>query len=201
MNNEPKKTAYHFTAARLRDGRPLPAIGEWLEYDGEVKICESGLHFSRDPFDALRYAPGNLLHLVEVDGIVEEQKDKGVCRRRRVIATIDAEPLLGDFARWCALQVIHLWDAPPIVREYLETGDETKRDAASVAASVAARDDARSAADAARTAAWEAARSAARNAARNAARLAARSAARDIQRNHFDEMVAAAFKRVRANCT
>ncbi len=42
-----------------------------------------------------------------------------------------SEDDMRDFTRWCALQVIHLWDAPPIVREYLETGDESKRAAAS----------------------------------------------------------------------
>ena len=39
-----------------------------------------------------------------------------------------------EFARWCALQVIHLWDCPEIVRLYLETGDESIRAAAWVAA-------------------------------------------------------------------
>lgn len=32
-----------------------------------------------------------------------------------------------EFARWCALQVTHLCDAPKIVREYLETGSEEIR--------------------------------------------------------------------------
>jgi len=39
--------------------------------------------------------------------------------------------IMRKFARWCVLQVIDLWpDAPPVVREFLETGDETKREAA-----------------------------------------------------------------------
>lgn len=32
-----------------------------------------------------------------------------------------------EFARWCALQVIHIWNAPKVVREYLETGNEEIR--------------------------------------------------------------------------
>lgn len=47
------------------------------------------------------------------------------------------------WARWCALQVIGLWNAPEIVRQYLETGDESIRaaawDAARDAAGAAAR--------------------------------------------------------------
>ena len=70
------------------------------------------------------------------------------------------------WARWCALQVIDLWDAPEIVRCYLETGDETIRDAAWDAAWAAAWD---AAGAAARNAAWDAARDAAWDAARNAA--------------------------------
>ena len=32
--------AWHFTDGnKLRDGTPLPAVGEWLEYEGEVRIC------------------------------------------------------------------------------------------------------------------------------------------------------------------
>ena len=38
------------------------------------------------------------------------------------------------FACDCALDVIHLWDAPPIVKKYLETGDEKIRAAARDAA-------------------------------------------------------------------
>ena len=56
------------------------------------------------------------------------------------------------FARWCALQVIHLWNCPDVVKQYLETGDEGLRDAAWYAAWNAAW-------NAASDAAWYAARS------------------------------------------
>ena len=68
---------------------------------------------------------------------------------------------LREFARWCALQVIDLWDAPDVVRRYLETGDETLRDASQSAALSAAW-------DAALSAAWDAAGSAALSAAGSA---------------------------------
>jgi hypothetical protein len=50
--------AYHFVGATLRDGSPVPPNGEWLEVSPPLIICEHGLHWSRDPFDALTYAPG-----------------------------------------------------------------------------------------------------------------------------------------------
>jgi len=54
--------------------------------------------------------------------------------------------MLWTFARKMALSVIHLWAAPTIVREYLETGDESKRAAARAAAWDTARDATRDAA-------------------------------------------------------
>ena len=110
---------YHFTGEKLRDGRPLPAIGEWLEHDGKLEMCVSGLHASPTPFDALQYAPGQFLHLVELDGEIVTQDDKVVARKRRIVATIDATDLLRKFARTVALKVIHLWDAPLVARAYL----------------------------------------------------------------------------------
>lgn len=49
---------YHFVGATLRDGRPVPQDGEWLEHAGPLVLCRSGLHASLHPFDALQYAKG-----------------------------------------------------------------------------------------------------------------------------------------------
>jgi len=133
--------AYHFTGDTLRDGRPIPPIGETLVHDGPVEICVSGLHASECPFDALRYAPGPMLHRVKCEGIEERQTDKLVCRRRTIIASADASFMLRRFAADQALSVAHLWDMPEIVRGYLTTLDGSKREAAWDAARAAARDD------------------------------------------------------------
>lgn len=166
--------AYHFVGETLRDGRPVPPDGEWLKHAGPLVMCESGLHASTHPFDALNYASGATLCLVEVDGEILRDTDKLVARRRRIIKRTDATELLRRFAREQALNVIHLWHAPALVRQYLETGDETLRDAARDAARAAARD-------------------AARDAARVAARVAAVAAARDAARTRFAELVNAAL--------
>ena len=190
--------AYHFVGDMLRDGRPVPPVGEWLVHDGPMVMCESGLHASRHPFDALTYAPGPILCLVDCDEIEAEENDKLVCRRRRIVARFDATTMLRTFARRCALDVIHLWKAPQVVRDYLTTGDESLR-----AAALAAEDEARAAEDeawaagadtrnAARGAAWDAARGAAWDAAWGAAW----DAARDAQRTRFAGMVEAEFTRM-----
>ena len=101
-------------------------------------MCRSGLHASEHPFDALKYAPGALLHRVRLDGIVDTHDDKVVASRRMIVATIDATDVLRRFARSVALEATKYWPAPPIVLDYLQTGDESKRSAASAAAWAAA---------------------------------------------------------------
>jgi len=177
--------AYHFVGATLRDGRPVPADGEWLVHDGPVAMCKSGLHASRDPFDALQYAPGPVLCEVEVEDIITEEPDKLVARRRRIVRRVDLTVALRAFARAEALAVVHLWDCPAVVREYLETGREEIRAAALEAALEAARAAAQAAAQAAsRAAALEAAWAAAQ---------AARAAAWAASRKRFRAVVDAAW--------
>ena len=116
------------------------------------------------------------------------------------------EATMRAYACWCALSVAHLWDMPAVVREYLETQDESKRDSARAAVGSAAWDAARAAAwdaawaavgsaawDSARAAAWDAVRAAAWDAVRaavgsavgSAARAAAWDAARAAQKQQF----------------
>ena len=107
-------SGYHFTGDKLRNGADIPAIGTWLKFSGAIIPCQSGLHMSEHPFDALKYAPGNILHKVELGGrLVSHCETKSIINKwcgskRKIIATINAEKLLRDFARWNALQVIHL---------------------------------------------------------------------------------------------
>ena len=93
------KLAWHFTdGPRLRDGRPLPAIGETLRHEGEVIACESGLHASARLLDACNYAPGCLLHRVRLGGTIVDHGDKLVASERTILATVDATRTLHEFA-------------------------------------------------------------------------------------------------------
>jgi hypothetical protein len=171
------------------DGREY-SIGEKLSVKGKLKICKNALHGSFDPYDALQYAPGPMLHKVLFSGGRIEESDKVGSRSRTILASRDAEAMLGPFARRQALTVASTWKMPEVVRQYLETGDETIRSAALSAARSAAAENVatrRSAAEsaaflsAARSASvtgtvWLAARSAARSAVQSAASSAARGA-------------------------
>lgn len=154
--------AWHFVGDTLRDGRPIPADGETLVHDGPLEMCASGMHASVRIIDALQYAPGDTVCRVECGGTIVQGDDKLVCTERTILWRVDAEAMLRDFARRCALDVINLWDAPDVVVEYLRTGDESQRAAAKAAAWAAAS-------AAARAAAWDAACAADRTAAAGAA--------------------------------
>ena len=138
--------AYHFVSSTLRDGSAIPPDGEWLTFKGKPICCEQGYHASRHVADAVRFAPGETLCLVDLDGEIVEQEDKLCATKRRIVARFDATDLLRADVRASALSVAHLWDMPAIVRQYLETGDESIRvearkaaaDAAAYAAAAAA---------------------------------------------------------------
>jgi len=134
--------AWHFTDDnKLRDGSPLPPVGETLKFDAEPILCAQGLHASLHPFDALKYAPGDTLHFVHCAGIILHQDDKLVCTERTIIASFEASEMLRYFARMQALSVLHL--APEnmaeVVEDWIMTGEESIRSAAYYAAYSAAR--------------------------------------------------------------
>ena len=171
---------WHFSTGKLGygDGREI-IIGKTHKVKGPLELCACGLHASERIIDALQYAPGPMVYKVKLHGEILRGYDKACATRRTYIAGMDATNILRSFARQCALDVVHLWDAPDVVVKYLKTGDATLRDAARAAAWDAARAAAWDAAWAARDAAW-----AARDAARDAAR-----AARDAQNTRLTEMV------------
>ena len=79
--------AYHITSDTLRDGRPLPAIGETLHHDGPVRLCASGLHASIHILNALKYCPYNptWIHVVECEGEIQQGSDKLSCSQRTIV--------------------------------------------------------------------------------------------------------------------
>jgi len=118
---------YHFTADKLRDGRPLPPVGEWLAHKGELLMCSSGLHASLTPFGALQWAPTTktTLHLVLVGGRVLLDGDRVCATRRMIVASMEALPLCLRYARHCAMGVADLWACPSAVVDYLRRDETT----------------------------------------------------------------------------
>ena len=134
--------AWHF----LREDRCLGygdnrevIAGETYTVDGPSELCVRGLHGSKRPLDALRYAPGPVVCRVEIGGDVVEGDDKIVGTTREVLWMYDATEVLREFARFCALDVVPYWDPPDVVLAWLQTGDESLCNDAHHAAHAAAR--------------------------------------------------------------
>jgi len=155
------------------DGRIIK-IGRTHKVKGNIELCKNGLHASRKLLDALGHAGGSVIWRVELSGKIKKDTDK-LCASSRLYLEggIDISDCLRKFARMCALDVIHLWDAPKVVVDFLKTGDEKLR-AASRAAS---KDSASWAAscDTSRAASW----AASWNASRAASCAASWNASRD----------------------
>jgi len=208
---------WHFTPLdrRLRYGDGREVIpGETLTVDVTPVLCYAGLHQSPTVLDALWWAPGPYLWRTSMERVVARDSGKMCGWDRTALWGFDATEVLRRFARACALDVVHLWDAPEVVVRYLRTGDESIRAAAysaahapaahaATAATYAAVSAARSA-TAAHVAAHAAAHAAARSAASAAATYAAATyaataatyaAARDRQRRRLASMVMAEARR------
>ena len=125
-----KKLGWHFTAADCTlgygDNRKVIA-GQTIKhkYDEPLIMCRSGLHASKRVIDALAYAPGAYVWRVELGGEIVSGADKMVAMERTALWGYNAADVLHCFARKCALDVVHLWDAPDVVVRYLKTGDES----------------------------------------------------------------------------
>ncbi len=176
---------WHFSTGKLGygDNREI-IIGETHTVDiseRPLSLCVWGLHASQRIIDALDYAPGPWVYRVELGGEILLSDDKACAERRTYLDGLDATEILREFSRWCALEVIHQWDAPEVVRRYLTTGDESLREGACAAA--------RAATDAA-WAAWDAAL----NAALDDVLDVALDAAREKQNTRLTEMVEAALR-------
>jgi len=113
------------------DGRKIK-LGITHKVKGEIIPCKYGLHLSPRIIDALAYAPGPVIYKVEGSGTIiphGEPVDKYACSHRTYLdGGIDISNVLRKFADLCALDVIHLWDAPDVVVKYLKTGDESLRE-------------------------------------------------------------------------
>ena len=136
---KPVKGWWFAAEAKLPHGDNRPVIiGEAHTCEGELILCEHGLHSSKRILDALKYATGSLIYRVESSVEIIHGDDKMVARIRKYLAGgIDISDILHSFARKCALDVIHLWDAPDIVIRYLKTGDPTIQAAASASSDAA----------------------------------------------------------------
>ena len=110
----------------LLDGTEAPADNTPLEFSGKPFLCRQGLHASLSPYDAMTFDKGTTLCYVKCEGEIIHSKAGGklVCTKRTILARMDAKELLAYSSRMFALSVVHLWNAPDVVYDWLMTGEE-----------------------------------------------------------------------------
>ena len=164
---------------RYGDGRQI-RVGRTHKVKGKPKLCVHGLHASKKLIDALYYAPGHHLYLVELSGDFDKCDDKVCATERTYLAHFDSEKLLKEFARKQALINIEKIKAYCSTEDYnlilkwLNTGDRELQSAARKAAKATT---------------WSAVDRAARTAARATAWLATDQAVRAVANKMLTDMV------------
>ena len=103
-------TGWHFCRAdrkldygdgrQIRTGRTMMAKYERTGFTYPV-MCYAGMHASRNPVDALGYAPGTVCCRVELHGRMQHDTDKAVADYRTVLHMADATETLRAFGLWC----------------------------------------------------------------------------------------------------
>jgi hypothetical protein len=125
--------AWHFTRDTTQVDSPVPVPGQVIKYYEPLGRCSVPSASDRI-IDALTAAPGHLLHRVCLGGKILQDGTRLLSSEWTFLWSIDAREILLHCARRWALDVIHLWTLPAMVKEYLETGREELRDAATAAA-------------------------------------------------------------------
>ncbi len=202
--------AWHFLREDCRlgygDGRLIEA-GSTVTIEGDLVLCQRGMHGSIRALDALKYAPGPIVCRVLIEGVDTEMEveyplrgkhvihragivsgDDKLCGESRTVLTMaDATDALQEFACWCATAALTAErdagrEPDPSTWAAVEAKrrwlrNEISDEELSAAGSAAWSAAWSAASSAAWSAAWSAARSAAWSAAGSAASSAARSAA------------------------
>ena len=105
---------WHFLAEdrRLQFGtREVVEAGKTYMAEGPLKMCQNGVHASRQAVDALQYAPGPVVCRVRLSGEIQHDTDKSVARHRTVLWIADATAILHEFALVCGHEALGYRDA------------------------------------------------------------------------------------------
>ena len=106
--------AWHFLCEdrRTQHTGELVEAGTVLRASAKpLRLCAYGLHASEKALDALHFAPGPVVCRVELSGDILRGTDKVCASERKVLSVDTADPVLHEFACWCAeralTQVVH----------------------------------------------------------------------------------------------
>jgi len=100
-------------------------LGWMFEKSTELVPYENKYYLSTEPLGALSIAQGSFVHRVRCSGEITKNNNYAVFSQCTTVSGgINVRETLHHFARLCALDVIHLWDAPRSIIHYLRTGED-----------------------------------------------------------------------------
>ena len=151
---------------RSKNGNQKWEFDTWVKHEGELKLCENGLHASDNALDSLEYIYGDRWFIVEARGTILKDEDKFVASEMRLVKELDVKKILVPFACFAARRCLKFFEekypndsrprnAIEAAENYVKNPSEKNR-----APARAARAAAEAAAGAAAKAAWTAARAA-----------------------------------------
>jgi len=125
--------AWHFANyddfLKYGDGRKI-ILGETLSVEGTPKLCSHGLHGNVSILDAMKYAGGPNLWLVEITGNVQIGDDK-ICgnSRKALVQYGNILPLIVEFSFWCSSRAAESTKSAAKYAEYAESAAKYERQA------------------------------------------------------------------------
>ena len=105
------RKCYRFVTNDLKsqNGNIQWKIGEWVKYDGELKLCNGGLHACFNPTDSLDNIYGSRWFLAETRGIILEDENKFCATEMRLVKEIPLK-VIQLFAVDCAEHVLPIYE-------------------------------------------------------------------------------------------
>ena len=105
--------AYHFLKEGMTGGygnEPPWTVGERREVKGKLSLCQWGYHYGFTPNDALDYASGPILCLVEVQKRGPKDGTKGCSRSRKLLKAVNVERIFHELACDIAEDVLPIFE-------------------------------------------------------------------------------------------
>ena len=77
-------------------------VNEWQKVEGQLSLCNNGLHASHTPLDSLQYTYGDRWFMIEACGKMIEGDDKFCAQEMKLTQELPVDKILVQFAILCA---------------------------------------------------------------------------------------------------
>src|SRR5260221_1152866 len=101
-------------------------VGETIEFDRDIKLCVSGLHFCERPLDVLRYYRliGSNFAIVEAESVSDETENdsKRVAKKLTITASITLKDMINASVKFIFDKIEANKKIKPVIKTKATTG-------------------------------------------------------------------------------